>query len=43
MREILTIVPTMKEPGLVAYECRRCGHKTSILCGDAPKTDGRAR
>jgi hypothetical protein len=29
LQEILTIAPTIKEPG--AYECRRCGHKTSVL------------
>lgn len=31
MHEILSIAPTPKEPGLVAYECRRCGHKTSVV------------
>jgi hypothetical protein len=31
MQEIVSIAPTVKEPGLVAYECRRCGHKTSVL------------
>jgi|ERR1700704_5569566 hypothetical protein len=31
MQEILTIAPSIREPGLVAYECRRCGHKTSVL------------
>jgi DNA-directed RNA polymerase subunit RPC12/RpoP len=31
MQEILTIAPTSRERGLVAYECRRCGHKTSVL------------
>jgi predicted nucleic acid-binding Zn ribbon protein len=31
MQEIVSIAPTVNEPGLVAYECRRCGHKTSVL------------
>jgi hypothetical protein len=39
MQDILSIAPTIKEPGLVVYECRRCGHKTSVL----KQRDARAR
>jgi hypothetical protein len=31
MAQILSIAATLNEPGLVAFECRRCGHKTSVL------------
>ena len=31
MDEILTIEPVIGEPGLIAYECSRCGYVTSVL------------
>jgi DNA-directed RNA polymerase subunit M/transcription elongation factor TFIIS len=31
MSEILTIAPTLHEPGLIAYECHNCGYISSIL------------
>src|SRR5262245_55653878 len=31
MYEILTIAPVVGEPGLIAYECLRCGYVTSVL------------
>jgi predicted RNA-binding Zn-ribbon protein involved in translation (DUF1610 family) len=31
MKDIVTIAPLGDEPGLVAYECPKCGHVTSVL------------
>ena len=31
MADILTIAPTLHEPGLIAYECSNCGYITSVL------------
>jgi hypothetical protein len=31
MKDIVTIAPLGDEPGLIAYECSRCGYVTSIL------------
>jgi C4-type Zn-finger protein len=31
MAEITTIAPLLHEPGLIAYECPRCGYLTSTL------------
>lgn len=31
MTEVTTIAPLLHEPGLIAYECPRCGHLTSIV------------
>jgi len=31
MHEILSIAPIFNEPGLVAYECPRCGYVASEL------------
>jgi hypothetical protein len=31
MSDILTIAPTPREPGLIAYECSSCGYITSVL------------
>jgi hypothetical protein len=31
MKDIVTIAPLGDEPGLVAYECARCGCVTSVL------------
>jgi len=31
MTEVTSIAPLLHEPGLVAYECPRCGHLTSIV------------
>jgi len=31
MKDIVTIAPLGDEPGLVAYECPRCGCVTSVL------------
>jgi C4-type Zn-finger protein len=31
MIEILTIAPMFHEPGLIAYECPKCGYVTSHL------------
>jgi hypothetical protein len=31
MAEILTIAPVVHEPGLIAFECSRCGYLTSML------------
>jgi len=37
MAEVVTIAPIWDEPGLVAYECPRCGYVTSVL---VPHWDG---
>jgi hypothetical protein len=29
--EIVSIAPLLDEPGLIAYECQRCGYVTSVL------------
>jgi len=29
--EVVSIAPTEKEPGLIAYECPKCGHVGSVL------------
>jgi hypothetical protein len=31
MSEILSIAPTLHEPGLIAYECPNCGYLTSLI------------
>jgi hypothetical protein len=31
MNEVATIAPIGDEPGLVAYECSKCAHLTSVL------------
>jgi hypothetical protein len=31
MKDIVTIAPLGDEPGLVAYECPKCGSVTSVL------------
>jgi DNA-directed RNA polymerase subunit RPC12/RpoP len=31
MKEVTSVAPTLHDPGLVAYECPRCGHLTSLL------------
>jgi hypothetical protein len=31
MKDIVTIAPLGDEPGLVAYECPKCGYVTSVL------------
>jgi len=31
MADILTIAPTPHQPGLIAYECPKCGYVTSVL------------
>jgi len=31
MHEILSIAPIFNEPGLIAYECPRCGYVASEL------------
>jgi hypothetical protein len=31
MSDILRIPPTLREPGLIAYECPSCGYVTSVL------------
>ena len=31
MKDIVTIAPIGDEPGLVAYECPKCGCVTSVL------------
>jgi hypothetical protein len=31
MKDIVTIAPIGDEPGLVAYECPKCGSVTSVL------------
>ena len=40
MTEVTSIAPLLHEPGLVAYECPRCGHLTSIV---QPPADPRRR
>jgi hypothetical protein len=40
MSDILTIAATLREPGLIAYECSSCGYITSILL---PPADQRRR
>jgi hypothetical protein len=29
--EVVSIAPTLHEPGLIAYECSNCGYLTSEL------------
>jgi len=41
MSDILTIAPTPHEPGLIAYECPKCGYITSVLL--PPDQQGRRR
>ena len=31
MKEVTSVAPTLHGPGLIAYECPRCGHLTSVL------------
>jgi hypothetical protein len=31
MAEVTAIAPLLHEPGLIAYECPRCGHLRSIV------------
>jgi hypothetical protein len=31
MAEVTAIAPLLHEPGLIAFECPRCGHLTSIV------------
>jgi hypothetical protein len=31
MKDVVTIAPVLNEPGLIAYECPRCGWVTSEL------------
>jgi hypothetical protein len=31
MVELFTIAPILHEPGLIAYECARCGYVDSVL------------
>jgi hypothetical protein len=31
MPEVVTIAPMGRQPGLVAYECPKCGYVTSVL------------
>ena len=38
MKVVTSIAPTMNDPGLIAYECPRCGHVTSVL--DSPANYG---
>jgi hypothetical protein len=31
MKDVVTIAPLAGDPGLIAYECPRCGHLMSVL------------
>jgi hypothetical protein len=31
MEEVVTIAPVAGDPGLIAYECPKCQHVTSVL------------
>ena len=31
MMEVVTIAPLLHEPGLIAYECPKCGYLTSVF------------
>jgi hypothetical protein len=31
MTEVTTVAPLLHEPGLIAYECRSCGHVSSVV------------
>ena len=39
MSDILSIVPTLHQPGLIAYECPKCGYVTSVLLPADPRRD----
>jgi hypothetical protein len=43
MDEVVTIAPLGEEPGLVAYECPRCGYVTSLLLSAAHAHPGKSR
>jgi predicted nucleic acid-binding Zn ribbon protein len=36
MKNVVTIAPVAGERGLIAYECPKCGHLTSVLVSPAP-------
>ena len=38
MKEVLTIAPAHRDPGLIAYECPSCGYVTSVLMPGGPET-----
>jgi hypothetical protein len=42
MIEIVRIEPLLHEPGLIAYECPKCGHVTSVLQPTADPQRGSA-
>jgi hypothetical protein len=31
MAEVVSLTPTVSEPGLIGYECPSCGHVSSVL------------
>jgi hypothetical protein len=44
MNEVVRIEPTLREPGLIAYECPSCVYVTSVLLKPTtPANAGRAR
>jgi hypothetical protein len=40
MLEVVSIAPTLDEPGLIAYECGKCGHLTSVIQQPAEEKHG---
>jgi hypothetical protein len=39
MEDVVTIAPVAGDPGLIAYECPKCHHVTSVLV-DALRSNG---
>ncbi len=39
MQQIVSITPLLDEPGLIGYECPKCGYVTSVLLQPKPTGD----
>jgi hypothetical protein len=40
MSEVASIAPKGRDPGLIAFECLRCGYVTSVLIPSLSRADG---
>jgi hypothetical protein len=43
MNEVVRIEPTVRDPGLIAYECSNCVYVTSVMLEPQPKGQSRRR